>query len=121
MFKKIKFLLVLFVVAAISLSAYAFAAANTVPDTKAGDGSGTVSGYNVTSVVYTLNATDPSKLDAVSFDVGAAAVTVKAQLVTSGTWYACTLDTGTTWDCDTTTPSLDVSTINQLRVVATSN
>lgn len=51
MFKKIKFLLVLFVVAAISLSAYAFAAANTVPDTKAGDGSGTVSGYNVTSVV----------------------------------------------------------------------
>lgn len=119
MFKTLKVALVLFVVAALSMAAYAFAASNTVPATKAGDGTGAVSGYTVTSVVYTLNATNPNTLDQVSFDLGAAATQVKAQLVASGTWYTCTLDTGTVWDCDTT--GLAVSSIDQLRVVAASN
>ena len=119
MFKNLKVLLVVFVIVALSASAYAFAAANTVPDTRAGDGSGAVSGYTVTSIVYNLNATDPSTLDSVSFDLGAAATQVEAQLVASGSWYTCTLDAGTVWECDTT--GLTVSTINQLRVVAASN
>lgn len=119
MFKTLKVLFALFAILAISVAAYAFAASNTVPATKAGDGTGVVSGYTVTSVVYTLNATDPTTLDEVSFDLGAAATQVKAQLVASGTWYACTLDTGTVWDCTTT--GLTVSSINQLRVVAASN
>lgn len=119
MFKTLKVLLALFVIVVISVAAYAFAASNTVPATKAGDGTGAVSGYTVTSVAYTLNASDPSTLDQVSFDLGAAATQVKAQLVASGTWYTCTLDTGTVWECDTT--GLTVSTINQLRVVAASN
>ncbi|MCQ3936491.1 MAG: hypothetical protein DPW18_05520 [Chloroflexi bacterium] len=119
MLKNFKILIVLFVLAAISVAAYAFAASNTVPATKAGDGSGAVSGYTVTNVVYTLNGTDPSTLDNVAFDLGAAAAQVKVQLVSSGTWYSCTLSTGTVWECDTT--GLAVSSINQLRVVAASN
>lgn len=120
MLRNFKILFVVFVIAAISVAAYAFAAANTVPATKAGDGLGVVSGYDVTSVVYTLNGTNPSTLDSVAFDVGAAAATVKVQLVaTTGSWYACVLGTGTTWSCATT--GLDVSTIDQLRVVAASN
>ena len=122
MVRNFKILFVVIVIAIISVASYAFAAANTVPNTKAGDGLGTVSGYTVTSVVYTLNATDPSTLDSVSFDLGAAAATgqVKVQLVaTTGSWYACTLGTGTTWSCATT--GLTVSTIDQLRVVAASN
>ncbi len=119
MFKNFKVLFVLFVIVAISAAAYAFAASNTVPATKAGDGSGVVSGYTVTGVVYTLNGTDPSTLDSVSFDLGAAATQVQAQLVASGSWYTCALDTGTVWECDTT--GLTVSTIDQLRVVAASN
>jgi len=120
MLRNFKILFVVFVVLAISVTAYAFAASNTVPDTLAGDGVGTVSGYTVTSVAYTLNATDPSTLDSVAFDVGATATTVKVQLVaTTGSWYACTLGTGTTWSCTTT--GLDVSTIDQLRVVAAGN
>jgi len=120
MFKTLKVLFVLFAVLAISVAAYAFAASNTVPDTKAGDGTGAVSGYTVTSVAYTLNATTPTTLDMVSFDVGAAATQVKVQLVaTTGTWYTCALDTGTVWECDTT--GLTVSTIDQLRVIAASN
>ncbi|MBL8049983.1 MAG: hypothetical protein JNM46_02065 [Anaerolineales bacterium] len=119
MLKNMKVLFVVFVIVAISVASYAFAAANTVPATKAGDGSGVVSGYTVTSVAYTLNGTDPSTLDSVSFDLGAAATQVEVQLVASGSWYSCTLDTGTVWECDTT--GLAVSTIDQLRVVATSN
>lgn len=119
MLKNMKVLFVVFVIVAISVASYAFAAANTVPATKAGDGSGVVSGYTVTSVAYTLNGTDPSTLDSVSFDLGAAATQVEVQLVASGSWYSCTLDTGTVWECDTT--GLTVSTIDQLRVVATSN
>ena len=121
MFKNLKIVFAVIAVVTIAVASYAFAASNTVPATKAGEGSGTVTGYTVTSVVYNLNATDPSTLDSVAFDLGAAAATgkVKAQLVASGTWYACTLDTGTVWECTTT--GLDVSTINQLRVVAASN
>lgn len=121
MFKNLKVLFVIVAVLAITVASYAFAAANTVPDTKAGDGTGDVSGYDVTDVVYNLNSTDPSTLDSVSFDLGAAAATgkVKAQLVDSGAWYACTLDTGTVWTCNTS--GLDVSSIDQLRVVAASN
>jgi len=96
-----KVLLIAVLVTIIAGTAYAFADANTVPDTKAGDGLGTVSGYTITSVVYTLNGTDPSTLDSVAFDVGAAAVTVKAQLVA--------------------TTGLTVSSIDQLRVIAASN
>lgn len=119
MFKTMKVLLALFAILAVSVAVYAFAASNTVPATKAGDGTGAVSGYTVTTIVYTLNATDPNTLDQVSFDLGAAATQVKAQLVASGTWYSCTLDTGTVWECDTT--GLAVSSIDQLRVVAASN
>ncbi|MEK6754014.1 MAG: hypothetical protein AABZ00_17280 [Chloroflexota bacterium] len=120
MLRNFKVLFVVFAVVILSVAAYAFAAANTVPATKAGDGTGAVSGYTITSVVYTLNGTTPTTLDSVSFDLGAAATQVKAQLVaTSGTWYACTLTAGTTWSCTTT--GLTVTSIDQLRVVAASN
>lgn len=121
MFRNFKIAFAVLAVAAVSLAAYAFAAANTVPDTKAGDGLGVVSGYTVTAVEYTLNGTDPSTLDSVAFDVGAAAVQVEVQLVaTTGSWYTCTqVGVTTVWTCTTT--GLDVSTIDQLRVVAASN
>ncbi len=123
MLRNFKVLFVVIVVVILSVAAYAFAAANTVPATKAGDGTGAVSGYTVTSVVYTLNATTPTTLDSVEFDLGAAAATgkVKAQLVaTTGTWYTCTqVGVTTVWTCDTT--GLTASSIDQLRVVAASN
>ncbi len=115
---------VLFVFLAVMIMAgasYAFAAANTVPATKAGDGLGIISGYTITSVEYTLNGTDPSTLDSVSFDVGAAASQVEIQLVAAaGTFYTCTVVGVTTvWTCDTT--GFLISTADQLRVIAASN
>ncbi len=118
--RNFKIALVALLVIALAGSAYAFAAANTVPNTQAGDGSGTVSGYSVSNIVYNLNATDPSTLDNVTFDLDSAAVTVDAQLVSSGgTFYTCTNTSLNTWQCDTS--GLAVSTIDELRVIATSN
>ena len=119
--RTLKVAFALMIVAIIAVAGYAFAAANTVPDTKAGDGKGTVSGYTVTNVVYTLNTANPATLDSVSFDLGAAAVQANVQLVaTTGTWYTCTeVGVTTVWTCDTT--GFLISTADQLRVTAASN
>jgi hypothetical protein len=45
----------------------AFTAANTVPATVAGAGTGAVSGYTVSGVVYNLNASNPQNIDSVTF------------------------------------------------------
>ena len=80
--------LFIFVVVALILatSAYAFAASNTVPGTVAGEGAAVVSGYTVTNVAYTLDAT-PSKIDSVAFTLSGPATTVEASLTGSGAFY----------------------------------
>lgn len=109
----------------LSATAYGFAASNTVPENGAGDGQGTISGYAVTNITYTLNATTPTILDQVDLDVDPSAgaeppTTVRVKLVSSGsTWYDCDAPTtGSTWTCDTTSPSVNASAVNQLQVVA---
>ena len=73
---------------------YAFAAANTVPASKAGDGSGAISGYVVSAIHYNLNAITPTNIDSVTFTLDSAPVagsTIKIKLVAAGsTWYTCT-------------------------------
>jgi hypothetical protein len=120
MLRSLKVLVVLMVVVVLAGSAYAFAAANTVPSTQAGDGSGTISGYTVSNVAYNLNSSDPSALDSVDFTLSAAATNVQIKLVSAGsTWYACTVVTGNDWTCDTS--GATVLSMDELRVVATSN
>jgi len=119
MSRTFKFFLILLAVVIIAVSAYAFAAANTVPTSKAGEGSGTVSGYTVSDIHYDLDATDPTTLDDVTFTLDSAATTVEAKLVSSGgTWYDCTNSSGNSWTCTTT--GLTVNSVDNLDVVATS-
>lgn len=99
-------------------SAAGFTAANTVDATKAGQGASTISGYSATSVHYTLNATDATKIDAVAFTLDSAPVsgsTVKVSLVTPASWYACTF-TGAAVTCNTTSPQATVAPSNSLNV-----
>jgi hypothetical protein len=120
MFRNLKVLAIVAVVIILAVSTYAFAAANTVPATKAGDGSGVISGYTVSNVVYNLNATNPASLDSVDFTLSAAATQAQIKLVAAGsTWYTCTIVTGNDWTCDTT--GATVATIDELKVVAASN
>ena len=108
---------VLLLAVAVMAAAYGFAATNSVPDTRAGDGAGAINGYSVSNVAYTLNSSNPQVLDKVEFDLDNPASTVKVRLQTGGTWYSCTNTSGNHWSCNT--PSQGVQPADELRVVAT--
>ncbi|MGD0878999.1 MAG: hypothetical protein ABSA01_12760 [Anaerolineales bacterium] len=121
MFNKraLRIFIIVIVVFAFATVAYASAAANTVPTSKAGDGNGVVSGYAVSAIHYNLNATNPTTIDSVTFTLDtapAAGGTLKILLVSGGsTWYGCTF-VATAVTCTTT--GAPVSTANSLEVVA---
>jgi hypothetical protein len=107
------------IAAALGIGTYAFTAANTVPATVAGAGSGAISGYTITNVVYGLNATTPANLDQVTFTISpTTATTVRIQLAPAGSWYTCANAAGSV-TCNTTSPQATVAAATQLTVVAT--
>jgi len=123
-----KIVLVVAVVLILAVGAYAFAASNTVPSTYAGDGQGTISGYEIANVNYTydLNNTYITSIafvtkDKVSHDLAQAAV-AQIQLASGGDWFSCSSSNQTSWTCDTTTGAdnsgVAVTSATMLRVVA---
>ena len=96
-----RLVLVIAAAAALAFAAYAFTAANTVPATKAGDGSGAITGYTVSNIAYQLEAGNPANIDSVSFDLDAAAGTVQVKVVNaSATYTACTNTALFNWSCN---------------------
>jgi hypothetical protein len=123
----LKILLALVAALAIAGGAYAFTASNTVPASTAGAGAGTVSGYTVSGLHYTLNTTTPGNIDSLTFTVspvipstGTGKVLVQALLSTGGPLaYTCTTDTtGANVTCPTTTPQLTAALLTSVTVVA---
>lgn len=111
---------ILVVAAALATGVYAFTATNTVPDSNAGSGSGTISGYTVSAIAYQLNATTPSDIDSLTFTLNAAATTVKAKVVSgSSTYTNCSIASGVNVTCNFS-PDIAVTTADQLSVIATS-
>ncbi len=107
-------ILVLILAAAI----YGFAAANTVPATYAGDGSGTINGYTISNVAYGLTVapdTDPSTIDQVTFTLNAAAGTVYVSFDGGTNWISCSISGGTNVTCNASQTVLGASS---LRVIA---
>ncbi len=104
----------------LAVVSFAFANTNTVPNSVAGDGSGTISGVTVSNIHYTLSANFVN-ITAVNFDVAPAMVdpttaTVRVSFDGGTTWSnACTSADGTAWAC-TITPVTVLSATN-LRVV----
>jgi hypothetical protein len=107
--------------------AYAFTAANTVPNSTVGAGAGTVSGYTVSLLHYNLNATTPGNIDSLTFTItpvvpsaSAGKVIIQAALSTGGpTNYTCSTDTtGALVTCSTTTPQLTAALLTGVTVVA---
>jgi hypothetical protein len=111
----------LIVAAALATGAYAFTASNTVPDTNAGSGSGTISGYTVSAVAYQLNATTPTNIDTMTFTLNASASTAKVKIVSGSTTYTnCVMSGGgLNATCDFS-PDVSITTADQLSVIATS-
>jgi hypothetical protein len=124
----IKLLVAVVAAAAVAGGAYAFTAANTVPATTAGAGSGVVSGYTVSALHYNLNATTPSNIDSLTFTIapvvpntGSGKVLIQATLSTGGpNNYTCSTDaTGATVTCATTTPTqLTAALLTGVTVIA---
>ena len=118
LFPRRRMVVVALLALAVGCGVYAYAAANTVPASNAGSGSGTISGYTVSSIAYTLNSTTPTNLDQVAFTISpATASTVKAQLASGGSWYSCTNSSGSV-TCNTTSPQATAAGATQLTVVA---
>ena len=115
--KRNRYLLAAVAAAVVAPAAYAFTAANTVPSSNAGSGAGAISGYTVSNVSYTLNASNPQNVDQVAFTIAPTSGTVKVQVVSGGSWYACT-NTGGSVTCATTSPQATAAAVNQLTVVA---
>jgi hypothetical protein len=115
--KRNRYLLAAAAAAVVAPAAYAFTAANTVPNSNAGSGAGTISGYTVSSVAYTLNGANPQNVDQVAFTISPTSGTVKVQVVSGGSWYACTNTAGSV-TCATTSPQATAAAVNQLTVVA---
>ncbi|MBE3068429.1 MAG: hypothetical protein IMZ73_13545 [Chloroflexi bacterium] len=116
-----KVLLISSIVFAFATVTYAYAAANVVPESGAGEGQNTIIGYDVVpaSVLYTLNASNPQNIDSVTFTTTTVITngsTVKIKLVAAGsTWYTCTGQGSTIISC--TIPGASVGAADSLRVV----
>ena len=118
-------LLVLF----IAVIGYAFAAANTVPVTSAGDGEAEITGYNVTGVDYVLDVNDPTIITQVNMtvapknttdgDPGVPATFVTIQLNPTGPWIECdpAAAGGNAFEC-VLSPTVTTVSATNLRVVA---
>ena len=115
---KIRFMILFAMVMVLAGATYAFAAANTVPTSKAGDGSGSITGYTLSAIHYVLNGATPTSIDSVTFTLDSAPAvgsTIKIKLVAAGsTWYTCT-NVATAVTCLSTGAS--VSTADTLQVV----
>lgn len=88
---KRRYVLAALLATVVATAGFAFAAANTVPDSNAGEGSGTISGFTVGSIRYTLDSNNPANITAVSFTLTpnpAAGATVRATL-NNGTYVTC--------------------------------
>jgi hypothetical protein len=118
--RSIKVLVIAIVAFAFAAVATAYAAANTVPASKAGDGSGAITGYTVSAIHYVL-ASPPTTINSVTFTLDSAPVAgslIRIKLVAAGsTWYTCT-NAGASVTCNNgSTLGASVSTADSLEVV----
>jgi hypothetical protein len=126
MFRNFKVVLLVLAFLVIGGSAFAFAAQNTIAESAGGYKASVVSGYAVTNIVYDLDATDPTIVDAITFDIApssgsAAAALVKVQTASGGTWTDCTLSgAGPSKSATCTYGSLQLENVTALNVVASS-
>jgi hypothetical protein len=128
MSRSLKVLLFILALIVLGGSAYAFAASNTIAASAAGYKASEVPGYSVTSIVYDLDATDPTTIDKITFTISplsgsAAAALVKLQTADGGSWTDCTLaaGAGSAMNVACTFGSLAVDELTALNIVASSS
>ena len=128
MFRNFKVMFIALVVIVVAASAYAFAAQNTVPDSAAGYKANVIPGYTVTNIVYDLDATNPTLVDAITFDIAPTsesviAAIVKVQTADGGSWADCVLVAGVAPSMEVTCTygALELADVTALNIVASSS
>lgn len=120
-FFRIRYLAVLMLVLIFAASAYAFAATNTVNPSRAGEGTGAISGFTISNIDYTVNAANPTEVSQVSFTLDTAPLNGQVYIRLNsvpGSWFSCAV-AGTTATCDTSgTPVPVGAALTSLQVVA---
>lgn len=108
----------LILVLILAASVYGFANTNTVEATSAGDGVAAISGYDIVSVNYSIfGDSDPSDIDAITFDLQATVASVWVSLDNGANWTDCTGSiSGTT--VSNCAMNVLVTAATQLRIVA---
>ena len=108
------------VAAAIFLSSsFGFAASNSMPATRSGDGSGPISGYTVSRVRYRLRPANPALVNYLTLRLNTSATTVRVQLWSGGPSLTCRRTSGNNWRCPRTGSAMaPVVQLAGLRVVA---
>jgi hypothetical protein len=105
----------------------AYTNANTfAAEPKAGAGSQTISGYDISNVHYDLNASDPQNIDSIDFELDglpASSATIKYRLSDTGGWsgdcaHVNGASTATVSNCTAPAGSTVVDTTNLTVVVA---
>lgn len=107
-------LIAVMLVLILSVAVYGFAAANIVPGSYAGDGSGSISGYTISDIHYALNASNPANIQTVTFTISPASAGDVRITMDGATWYTCTNTAGSV-SCSVTQAA---QTAANLRVVA---
>jgi hypothetical protein len=119
--------LALAVIAVLGLAGSAYTNTNTfAAEPKAGVGSQSISGYEVSEIHYDLNATDPQNIDSIDFTLDglpAASATIKYRLSDSGSWsgdcaHVNGASTATVTDCAAPAGSTVAGATNITVVVA---
>jgi hypothetical protein len=113
--RNIRYIAIFALVLVLAGATYAFAAANTVPTSKAGDGSGAISGYQVGNIHYILNAVNPATIDTVTFTLDTAPTVGTIKIKLNTIWYSCPISGTTSITCSTIGEL--VSTATNLQVV----
>ena len=116
-----RFTTVLVLAGAIVAGTYAFTAANTVPATHAGDGSGVVTGYTVSAIHYRLNGDQPGQRRlgrrSPSTSAPVAGSTMRVQLAAGRQLVLVHQRRRPRSRCTTTAPQATVLAVTSLRVV----
>ena len=121
--RTIRFLGIAAVAGAIGLAGSAYTNTNTfTAEPKAGSGSQTISGYEVSDVHYNLNATNPESIDSINFTLDSApgaSATIKYRLADGSSWSAnCTATAASVAACAAPAGSTVAGTTNLTVVVA---
>jgi hypothetical protein len=123
---KIRLVVAAVVATAVAAGAYAFTAGNTVPPSRAGAGSGAVSGYVFSALHFTLNMGTPQLVDTATFTVNPpipSASTGKVIIMVGQSGapspYDCTTSTaGGTVTCAMDSPLVYAADISRVTLVA---